>query len=89
VHVVGENSPGVDVEGRPEVHPADRLAQPLDMLDQQVGTSVEKVDRKEKGSARNPITAIFRHDLSMRDIGERRNALRCSALRLVANQARF
>jgi hypothetical protein len=44
---------------------------------------VEQVDTEEERSARKPISAILRHEGSMPGLGEWRNALRCSALRLL------
>jgi hypothetical protein len=84
MHVVGKYDPGIDAEGCPQARPADCLTQHIDMPHQQVGAAVEQVHRKEEGSARNPIAAIFRHEPNMPDLGDRRNALRFSALRLLS-----
>jgi hypothetical protein len=42
---------------------------------------------EEVSSAWNPIAAIIRHLRSMHGRGERRNAVRCSALRLLLSQS--
>jgi hypothetical protein len=65
-------------------HPANRVAQYVDLRHQQIRTGGAQVHCKEEGSARNPIAAIIRHTGSMPELSERRNALRFSALRLLA-----
>jgi len=81
------DNPGVDAEGGAEgptgAHPANRVAQYIDLRHQQIRTGVAQVHRKEEGSARNPIAAITRHTRSMPDLSKRRNALPFSALRLL------
>ncbi len=81
--MIGEDNPGVDAEGRAGAHPANRIAQYVDLRHQQIRTGVAQVHCKEEGSARNPIAAIIRHTGSMPEPSERRNALRFSALRLL------
>ena len=63
--------------------PADRVTQDLDLPHQQIGAAVQQVHRKEEGSARNLIAAIFRHEAGMPAIAGWRNALRFSALRML------
>src|SRR5205814_2485789 len=82
MHMIGENNPGVDAEGRAGAHPTNRVAQcrfasPTDP------NGVAQVHCKDEGAARNPIAAIIRHTGSMPELSERRNALRFSALRLL------
>jgi hypothetical protein len=83
MHVVRQSDPGSDPKGRPEARPPDRLAQHIDMRHQQVGAAIEQVQSKKEGPAWNSIAAILRHETSMPCVWERRNALRCSALRLL------
>jgi hypothetical protein len=83
MHVIGKDNPGVDAKGCAGAHPANRVAQYLDLRHEQIRTTVEQVHRKEESSARNPIAAIIRHAESMPELSERRNALRFSALRLL------
>ncbi len=83
MHVVGEDDPGVDVKRCAGAHPANRIAQRVDIRHQQVRAPIKQVYGKEEGPAWNPIAAIIRHLGSIHGRGERRNALRCSALRLL------
>ena len=83
MHMIGKDDPGVEAEGCAGAHPANRVAQEVDLRDQQVRTAVEQVHRKEEGSARNPIAAIIRHARNMPEQSVRRNALRFSALHLL------
>src|SRR5438105_3519233 len=83
MHMIGEDNPGIDAEGCTGAHPANRVAQYVDLRHQQIRTGVAQVYGKEEGSARNPIAAIIRHAVSMPELSERRNALRFSALRLL------
>ena len=82
VHVVGQDDPGVDVKrcaralGEPH-RAARRCSPPTGSSADPAGFAVKK-----KGPAWNPIAAIIRHLRSMHGRGERRNALRCSAIRL-------
>jgi hypothetical protein len=64
-------------------HPANRVAQYVDLRHQQIRTGVAQVHCKEEGSAWSPIAAIIRHTGSMPELSEPRNALRFSALRLL------
>jgi hypothetical protein len=83
MHMIGEDNPGVDAEGRAGAHPANRVAQHVDLRHQQIRTGVAQVHCKEEGSARNPIAAIIRDTGNMPEVSERRKALRFSALRLL------
>ena len=89
MHMIGKDDPGVDMEGCAGAHPANRVAQEVDLRDQQVRTAVEQVHRREEGSARNPIAAIIWHAGSMPELFRRRNALRFSALRLLPEEEGF
>jgi hypothetical protein len=70
-------------------HSANRIAQRVDIRHQQVRAPIKQVYGKEEGPAWNPIAAIIRHLGSMHGRGERRNALRCSALRLLLSQSPY
>jgi hypothetical protein len=83
VHVVGKDDPSIDRERCPGAHSPNRIAQRVETRHQQAGAPVKQFTPKEECSARNPIAAIIRHARSMPGLGERRNALRCSALRLL------
>ena len=83
MHVVGEDDPGVDVKGCAGTHSANCIAQCVDIRHQQVRAPIKQVYGKEEGPAWNSITAIIRHLRSMHGRGERRKALRSSALRLL------
>jgi len=54
MHMIGEDNPGGDAEGRTGAHRANRVAQYLDLRHQQIQAGVAQVHCKE-GSARNPI----------------------------------
>lgn len=82
--MVGKHDPGVDVEGRAGAHPSNRFPQRVDLFNQQIRPAVEQVRREEERPARNPIATIIRHDRSMPNDGERRKALRSSALRMLS-----
>jgi hypothetical protein len=82
--MAGKHDPGVDVERRAGADLANRIPQRVDLCDQQVRAAVEQVRREEERSARNPIATIIRHGGSMPSVGERRKALRFSALRRAA-----
>jgi hypothetical protein len=83
MHMVGQNDSSIDAKGRPQAPAPDRLTQDLDRTHQQVRISIAQVHGKEEGPTRNPIAAILRHRASMPCVGKRRNALRCSALRVL------
>ena len=61
MHVIGacdqEGRPRVDVEGCPNARPANCVAQYIDLLHQQIRTTVEQVDGEEVRSARNAVAA--------------------------------
>ncbi len=61
MHVIGKDDPGVDVEGCPNARPANRDAQYIDLLHQQIRTTVEQVDGEEVCSARNAVAAVVWH----------------------------
>jgi hypothetical protein len=77
--MIGGDDPGVDAEGRTGAHSANRVAQYVDLRQEQIRTAVAQVHCKEEGSARNPIAAIIRHTGSMPELSERRKARRLSA----------
>lgn len=83
VQMIGKHDPSVDAKGGASSHSANRGAQLTDLGDQKIGAAVKQVHDEEEGSARNPIAAIIRHRASMPPPYERRNTLRCSALRLL------
>ena len=85
VHVVGKDDPGVDMEWRAGARLPNRLAQSINSRHQQVRPSVKQIHCEEEGSSWNPIAAVVRHERSMPGLAERRNALRFSALRLLAS----
>jgi hypothetical protein len=87
VHGVGENDPGVDVKRCAGAHSPNHIAQRVDIHNQQVRAPIQQVYGTEEGPAWNPIAAIIRHPRSVHGRGERRNALRCSALRLLEDVA--
>ncbi len=87
MHVIGEDNPGVDAEGRAGADPAYRVAQYVDLRHQQIETGVVEVHCKEEGSARNPIAAIIRHTGIMPELSKRPKALRFSALPLLRLEA--
>ena len=82
MHMIGEDNPGVDAEGRARA-PGEprcaicRFASPTDPNGGRAGSL------KDEGAARNPIPAIIRHTRSKPELLERRKALRFSALRLL------
>jgi hypothetical protein len=78
VHMIGEDNPGVDAEGRTGAQPANRVAQCVDLRHQQIRTGVAQVHCKKEGSARNPIAAMIQNTGSMPG-----KALRFSALCLL------
>jgi hypothetical protein len=59
------------------------FAEGVDIRHQQVRAPIKQVYGKEEGPAWNPMAAIIRHLRGMHVRGERRNALRCAALRLL------
>lgn len=80
MHVVGEHDPGIDTKrsaGSPN-----GVAERIDVPNQKIRAPVQQIDREKEGSARDPVAAIVRHGQSMPGLAARRNALRCSALRL-------
>jgi hypothetical protein len=83
VHVVGKDHPGIDMKRGERAHPANRGRQPVDPHHQEIGAAVEQVHREEKRSSGKSIAAIIRDVRSMPALRIRRNALRCSALRLL------
>jgi hypothetical protein len=77
VHVVGKYNPGVDIESCTGAHLPN-------------GVALRTTSKFDRGSTRfgvkknvppEPDCAITRHEGSARDLGDPRNALRCSALR--------
>ena len=88
MHMIGEDNPGIDAEGCTGAHPANRVAQYVDLHHQQIRTGVAQVHCKEEGSARNPIAAIIQHTGNMPELSERRKAVRFSALRLLSYNVR-
>jgi hypothetical protein len=81
VHVVRQDDPPVDTKWRLPAYLPYRLAQRLDVRDEQIGTTVEQVHRKEVRGARDPVAAVIRHARSMPEIGLRRNALLIGGMR--------
>ena len=61
VEVVGEDDPGVDVEGGGCADFAYGSSEDVDLLDKEVGFTVEEVDCEEIGSARDTKAAIACH----------------------------
>jgi hypothetical protein len=72
------------VERRAGADLPNRLPQRVDLCHQQIRPAVEQVRSEEECPTSNPITTIIRHDGSMPGFGERRKALRFSALRVLA-----
>lgn len=64
VHVFGQHHPGIDHEGTFPPRAPHRLAQGIDVPDQQVRAPLRQVDREEIGSARDPEASIVRHTRS-------------------------
>ncbi len=83
MHVIGKDDPGVDMKRCSGAHLPNGVAQRVDARHQQVRPTVEQVHCKEERPTRNPIAPTIRHVGNMPDLGEWRNALRCSALRLL------
>ena len=83
MHVVGKHDPGVDVERRAGADLPNCLPQRVDLGNQQIRPAVEQVRSEEECPTSNPIATIIRHDGSMPGFGERRKALRFSALRVL------
>ena len=88
VHVVGKHDPGVDVERRAGADLPNRLPQRVNLCDQQIRPAVEQVRSEEECPTWDPIATIW-HGRSMPGVGERRKALRFSALRLLMSARRF
>jgi hypothetical protein len=76
-------NPRVDVEWRAQARLPNRVAQRVNLRHQQVRPAVEQIHREKECSTRNWIATIVRHKRIMRNLEERRNALRFSALRLL------
>jgi hypothetical protein len=89
VHMIGKHDPGVDVEWRAGADLPNHIPQRVDLCDQQVRPAVEQVRREEERSARNPIATIIWHGGIMPGVGERRKALRFSALRVLRQNYRI
>ena len=89
VHMIGKHDPGVDVEWRAGADLPNHIPQRVDLCDQQVRPAVEQVRREEERSARNPIATIIWHGGIMPSHGERRKALRFSALRVLIQNYRI
>ena len=85
--MVGKDDPGTDAEGCVGTHPGNRLAQDVDLRQQQIRPAVEQIYGKES-SPRNPIAAIIRHTGSMFELWVWQNTLRFSALLLLIFQRR-
>ena len=83
VHVVGKHGPGVNVERRVGADLPNRIPQRVDLCHQQVRPAVQQVHSEEECPTWNPIATIIRHDGIMPGFGERRKALRFSALRVL------
>jgi hypothetical protein len=81
--VVGKHDPGVDAERRAYADLPNRLPQRLDLYHQQIRPAVQQVRSEEECPTWSPITTIIRHDGIMPGFGERRRALRFSALRVL------
>jgi hypothetical protein len=73
-HVIGKDNPGVDRERWAGAHFPNGVARRIDARHQQVRPTVKQVHCKEERSTRNPIAAIIRHQGSVPELGERRNA---------------
>jgi hypothetical protein len=81
MHVVGKHDPGVDVEMRARADLPNRLPQHVDLCHQQIRPAVQQVRSEEERPTWNPIATIIRGAGIMPGFGERRKALRFSALR--------
>jgi hypothetical protein len=84
VHVVGKHDPGVDAEWCTGADLLNRIPQRVDLCHQQIRPAVQQVRSEEECPTWDLIATIIRHDGSMPGFGERRKALRFSALRLLA-----
>jgi hypothetical protein len=82
MQMIGKDNPGVDAKGRAGAHPANRVAQYVDLRHQQIRTGSRRFTVKNVPPGA-PIAAIIRHTGSMPDLSKRRKALRFSALRLL------
>ena len=60
-----------------------RVPQKVDSRHQQIRPAVQQIHSEEEFPTRNPIASILRHYGSMLGVGERRKALRFSALRVL------
>ena len=74
--MIGKDDPGVDAEGCAGAHPANRVAQYVDLRHQQIRSAVEQVHGEEEGSTRNLIAAIIQYVGNMPELSEWRNAPR-------------
>ena len=81
--MVGKYDPGVDVERPTGARPPNRFPQRVDLCDQQVRPAIEQVRGEEERPTWDLIATIIRHGGSMSGFGERRKALRFSALRVL------
>jgi hypothetical protein len=85
--MVGKYDPSVDAERRAGAHPPNRFPQRVDLYDQQVRPAVQQVRCEEECPTWNPIATVIRHNGSIPRLGERRKALRFSALRVLTTGA--
>jgi hypothetical protein len=76
----GEHDPGVDVERRACADLPNRIPQRVDLCHQQIRPAIEQVRGEEERPTWDLIATIIRHGGSMSGFGERRKALRFSAL---------
>ena len=61
MHVIRQDDPGVDMEGMAVLGGAYRLAEKVNVADQQIASAVTQIDGEEIGSTRHMGAAVSRH----------------------------
>lgn len=72
VYMVGQDHPGVDVEGATVQRRANGGAKSINVNDKQVGAAVEQIDGEEIGSARDTVATIIGHVWSVPSVTAKR-----------------
>lgn len=61
MHMLRQDHPGIDVEWSPRAPFPHRLAQGVNVADQEVAVPVQQIDREEIGAPRDTVTPIVGH----------------------------
>lgn len=72
MHVIGKDNPGVDAEGCASARPANGVVQFINLLHQQIRTTVKQVHGEEVGHAWNAGAPVVRHGGNMPELLKRR-----------------